>query len=107
MKYAKVTLIMPEQIKNIKSGDYTLSLLLSILFHSLLFLLAAFILNLQFNKPVINTVYLTFTDNETSVKSELKKNLNTQNNQIKSEESTNEEVTDAYYNFNKSEYDTS
>jgi len=107
MKYAKVTLIMPEQIKDIKSGDYALSLLLSILFHSLLFLLAAFMLNLQFNKPVINAVYLTFPDNETSVKSELKENLNTQNNQIKPEEITNEEVTDAYYNFNKSEYDTS
>ncbi len=98
---------MQEQIKNIKQGDYIMSFLLSVLFHSFLFLLAAYLFNLQFSKPVINSVYLTFLKSEISSKQEIKEEIISQNDEIKSEELRNEELTGAYYNFNNIEYDTS
>jgi len=96
---------MSELKKNIKQNIYTISLLFSILFHSLLFLLAAFILNFQFNKPVINAVYLTFLKSESSTKQQIKEDISSKNDEIKTEELLNEEV--GYYNFNNIEYDTS
>lgn len=98
---------MPGQIKSIQQNDYKVSLLLSVLLHLLLFLLAAYLFNLQLNKPVINPVYLTFLQSETSAKQEIKKEINTQNDEIKSEELPYKKVTDAYYNLNRIEYDTS
>jgi hypothetical protein len=94
---------MPEQIRYIKRREYTVSFLLSVLFHSLLFLLAAFIFNLQFNKPVIKSVYLTFLKSEISSK----QGINVLDNENNFEELSNEEVTDSYSNFNNMEYDTS
>ena len=98
---------MTEQNKNIKLSDYTISLLLSLLFHSLLFLLIAFIFNLQFNKPVVNAVYLTFLKNETSSKPDLKGELILQNEEFKLENLPKEETTSVDYNFSNSEFDTS
>jgi len=96
---------MTEQIKNIKPGDISISLFLSILIHSVIFFLITFLVNLQFDKPVIKSIFLTFQKNESPVKSEMKDKLNEE--YINPEESLKEERETAFNNFNIDEYDTS
>ncbi len=97
---------MSEQNRNIKGNDYAISFLISILFHSFLFLSAAYLLNLNFDKRIINPVYLTFLKSEFPSGQQIKEEINTQNEKIKSEELIKEK-TDVFYNFSKTDYDTS
>ncbi len=96
---------MQEQIKNIKPGDMSLSLFLSILIHCVIFFLTAYIINLQFDKPVINSVYLTFQKNGSPLKTELKNE--SVEKSINPEESIKENIDPEFYSFSKDEYDTS
>lgn len=92
-------------IKNIRLSDIPLSFLLSVLFHFLILLLAAYLVNYQFDKPVINSVYLTFLESKASVKTVLEEKLS--NQKLETEELIGKKTATAYYFFNQVEYDTS
>jgi hypothetical protein len=75
------------------------------LFHSILFLAAAYFFSKQFNNPMMNSVYLTFQKDELPQKKEVEETV--EKEEIKDEELTNEVLQGAYYSFEKIEYDTS
>ena len=95
---------MTDYIKNIKLGVIPRSFLLSILFHFLIFLLVTYLINIQFDKPVINPVYLIFTKSNASVKSALEEKISDQ--KFNTEDFADEKTT-GYYYFSATEYDTS
>jgi len=106
MQYTKLILTMPYIIKKIKWGDYSLSFVLSVLFHSFLFLAVTYLFSLQFEKPLSHPVYMTFQRIESSPESEIIREIK-RNEEIKADEQINNETTGAFFNFDKSEYDTS
>lgn len=95
---------MPEQIKNVKQRNYAVSFLFSVLFHFLMFLLAAYIFSFNFDKPLVNSVYLTFKKNESPFKPELNQEMIKYDKVIPEPE--DKEESSSYY-FGKTEYDTS
>ena len=96
---------MQEQIKSIKQNNYSISFIFSVLLHTILFLVSAFLLNLQVNKPVVNSVFLSYLESDIPKQQTDEANID-KTNEIKSENLSAEEITD-YYSFSKSEFDTS
>jgi hypothetical protein len=100
---------MTGKIKNIDLGNLSLSFMLSVLFHSIVFLSAAFFLTAKFDKPVLNTVYLDFSGNEIRRENE-PVDANKELENLKEETTGNtEQITTGlyYYNFTETEFDTS
>ncbi|RPI70741.1 MAG: hypothetical protein EHM47_11585 [Ignavibacteriales bacterium] len=89
--------------RNIKWGVSPVSVGLSLLVHSIIFFALALIYSFQINKPVINTVYLTYQDNEKLMTNELSEEA--ESDEANQEELIKEEPVNAY--FNNTEYDTS
>jgi hypothetical protein len=101
----KLILAMVDKLKNNNWGKYPVSLFLSVLFHSILFLAAAYYFSAQFSSPMINSVYLTLQKENSPQKKEVEETVSAE--KIKNEELTNEVPQGAYFRFEKSEYDTS
>ena len=95
---------MKEQ-NSIELNEYSFSFLLSVIFHSVIFLAAGYLLNLKFEKNIINPVYVTFLKNESSSKLQ---EIVTPDENIEPVKKLNvETVESAHNNFLNSEYDTS
>ncbi len=97
---------MNDKKKNINQREYSLSFLLSVGIHIILFFAAVFIFSFQQDNAVINSVYLNFQKKE-SLKVEKKIEEVGKEEKINSEETINEGPADAFYNFSQTEYDTS
>lgn len=96
---------MPDIIKNIKAGEYTLSLLISLLTHSIVFIATSYLFSLKFDKPVINTVYLTFQKEDISQKNEVIEERD--ESEVLPQENISTAPADASVSLNKTQYDTS
>jgi hypothetical protein len=97
---------MSEKIKNKRSDNYPVSFLLSLLFHLMLFIVAAFYISLQIQNPIINSVYLDFQKKDFSQRNDLEEVIKNEEKMDPEKEIANEPA-DAFYNFSKTEYDTS
>jgi hypothetical protein len=106
MESTNLILTMPDKLKNIKWGGYSFNFLLSVFIHSILFLGTAYLFSLTFEKPIINSVYLTLPKNESTAQKELIKEL-LKEDATNPEQIATDETTGAFLNFNKADYDTS
>jgi len=93
--------------RNKKWESYRWSFLLSLLIHIVLFVSSIYLINLQANNPIINSVYLSYNLKE--IENDVKKDINenVEDEKTNDDKISEDNSTDEFYNFQNIEYDTS